>query len=102
MAHESFEDPETAAIMNEHYICIKVDREERPDVDAIYMNAVQALTGSGGWPMSVWLLPDGRPFGGTYFPNKPRHGMPSFKQVMLRMAGFTARSATRLRTRPPA
>ncbi|HOA23371.1 MAG TPA: thioredoxin domain-containing protein [Aggregatilineales bacterium] len=87
MAHESFEDPETAAIMNEHYICIKVDREERPDVDAIYMNAVQALTGSGGWPMSVWLLPDGRPFyGGTYFPNKPRHGMPSFKQVMLRMA----------------
>lgn len=87
MAHESFEDPETAAIMNEHYINIKVDREERPDVDAVYMNAVQALTGRGGWPLSAWLLPDGRPFyGGTYFPNEPRHGMPSFKQVLVRIA----------------
>ncbi len=87
MAHESFEDTETAALMNEHYINIKVDREERPDVDAIYMNAVQVLTGGGGWPMSVWLLPDGRPFyGGTYFPDRPRHGMPSFRQVLKRMA----------------
>ncbi|HEY7017453.1 MAG TPA: thioredoxin domain-containing protein, partial [Gaiellaceae bacterium] len=73
MAHESFEDPEVAALMNELYVSIKVDREERPDVDAIYMSAVQALTGSGGWPMSVWLTPDREPFfGGTYFP--PRDG----------------------------
>jgi uncharacterized protein YyaL (SSP411 family) len=87
MAHESFEDEATAAIMNEHFVNIKVDREERPDVDNIYMAAVQALTGRGGWPMSVWLLPDGRPFfGGTYFPDKPRYGTPSFKQVLLRVA----------------
>ncbi len=87
MAHESFEDPTTAEIMNRYYINIKVDREERPDVDSIYMNAVQALTGRGGWPLSVWLLPDGRPFfGGTYFPKEPRYGMPSFKQVLLRIA----------------
>ncbi|NDJ36775.1 MAG: thioredoxin domain-containing protein, partial [Chloroflexi bacterium] len=87
MEHESFEDPETAALMNEHYINIKVDREERPDVDAIYMNAVQALTGSGGWPMSVFLMPDGRPFyGGTYFPKEPRYGMPSFRQVLTQLA----------------
>jgi uncharacterized protein YyaL (SSP411 family) len=87
MAHESFEDEQTAAIMNEHFVCVKVDREERPDVDSIYMNAVQALTGAGGWPMSVWLLPDGRPFyGGTYFPAVARQGMPSFKQVLLRVA----------------
>jgi hypothetical protein len=87
MEHESFEDEETAAIMNEHFVSIKVDREERPDVDSIYMNAVQALTGRGGWPMSVWLLPDGRPFyGGTYFPNTPRQGIPSFKQVLVRVA----------------
>lgn len=87
MAHESFEDPATAALMNELFINIKVDREERPDVDAIYMNAVQALTGRGGWPMSVWLLPDGRPFfGGTYYPAHPSGSMPSFKQVMRRVA----------------
>ncbi len=86
MAHESFEDEETAALMNNLYVCIKVDREERPDVDAIYMNAVQALTGSGGWPMSVWLLPDGRPYyGGTYFPDEPRHNMPSFSQMLVKM-----------------
>ena len=73
MEEESFEDEEIAAVMNEHYVSIKVDREERPDVDAIYMTAVQALTGSGGWPMSVWLTPDREPFfGGTYFP--PRDG----------------------------
>ncbi len=73
MEEESFEDEEIAAFLNEHYVCIKVDREERPDVDAIYMSAVQALTGSGGWPMSVWLTPEREPFfGGTYFP--PRDG----------------------------
>ena len=73
MAHESFEDPETAALMNELFVNVKVDREERPDIDAIYMEAVQALTGRGGWPMTVFLTPDGRPFyGGTYFP--PRDG----------------------------
>lgn len=83
MAHESFEHEETAQIMNALYINIKVDREERPDVDAIYMNAVQAMTGGGGWPMTVFLLPDGRPFyGGTYYPLEPRMGMPSFRQIL--------------------
>ena len=83
MAHESFEDPETAAIMNELFVNVKVDREERPDVDGIYMNAVQALTGRGGWPMTVWMTPDAKPFyAGTYFPNDDRHGMSSFKRVM--------------------
>lgn len=83
MAHESFEDPQTAALMNELYINIKVDREERPDVDDIYMQAVQAMTGRGGWPMTVFMLPDGRPFyGGTYYPKEPRYGMPSFQQVL--------------------
>ena len=73
----------TAALMNELFISIKVDREERPDLDAIYMDAVQAMTGQGGWPMSVFLTPDGRPFyGGTYFPPEPRYGMPSFPQVL--------------------
>src|ERR1700710_2690745 len=82
MAHESFEDPAIADIMNRLFVNVKVDREERPDVDAVYMQAVQALTGRGGWPMSVWITPDGRPFyGGTYFPNEDRHGMPSFTKV---------------------
>jgi uncharacterized protein YyaL (SSP411 family) len=82
MAHESFEDPATAQLMNELFVNVKVDREERPDVDAVYMQAVQAMTGRGGWPMSVWLLPDGRPFyGGTYYPDQDRHGMPSFRKV---------------------
>jgi uncharacterized protein YyaL (SSP411 family) len=82
MAHESFEDDATAALMNERFVNVKVDREERPDVDAVYMQAVQALTGRGGWPMSVWLTPDGRPFyGGTYFPDEDRQGMPSFRRV---------------------
>ena len=82
MAHESFEDPVTAALMNELFVNVKVDREERPDVDSVYMQAVQALTGRGGWPMSVWCTPDGRPFyGGTYYPNEDRHGMPSFARV---------------------
>ncbi|HUG32418.1 MAG TPA: thioredoxin domain-containing protein [Acidimicrobiia bacterium] len=83
MAHESFEEPETAQVMNERYVNIKVDREERPDVDSVYMEAVQAMTGQGGWPMTVWLDHDGRPFfAGTYFPNEQRHGMASFRQVM--------------------
>jgi len=83
MAHESFEDEATAKLMNDLFVNVKVDREERPDVDDIYMGAVQAMTGHGGWPMSVFLLPDGRPFyGGTYFPGEPRHGMPSFRQIL--------------------
>jgi len=83
MERESFEDESTARLLNDRFISIKVDREERPDLDAIYMSAVQAMTGSGGWPMSVFLTPEGRPFyGGTYFPDEPRHGMPSFRQVL--------------------
>jgi uncharacterized protein len=83
MAHESFEDPQTAAMINDHFVAIKVDREERPDVDAVYMQATQALTGQGGWPMSVFLTPDRKPFyAGTYFPPTPRHGLPSFGQVL--------------------
>jgi uncharacterized protein len=83
MAHESFEDDEVAAQMNAAFVNVKVDREERPDVDAVHMAATQALTGHGGWPMSVWLTPDGQPFhAGTYFPREPRHGMPSFPQVI--------------------
>jgi uncharacterized protein YyaL (SSP411 family) len=84
MAHESFEDEGVAAILNEHFISIKVDREERPDLDRIYMTAVQAITGGGGWPMSVFLTPDGHPFyGGTYFPPQRRYGLPSFTDVLL-------------------
>ncbi len=83
MERESFEDEATAAVLNEGFVAIKVDREERPDLDAIYMDAVQQMTGQGGWPMSVFLTPDGRPFyGGTYFPPEPRHGLPSFRQVL--------------------
>ena len=83
MAHESFEDDDTAAFLNEHFVSVKVDREERPDVDAVYMEAVQAATGQGGWPMTVFLTPDAEPFYfGTYFPPAPRHGMPSFRQVL--------------------
>lgn len=87
MEHESFENEQTAALMNEHFINIKVDREERPDLDSIYMDAVVAISGHGGWPMSVFLTPDGVPFyGGTYFPPTPRHGMPSFEQVLKSIA----------------
>ncbi|MFJ9388551.1 thioredoxin domain-containing protein [Nocardioides sp. NPDC101246] len=83
MAHESFEDETTAAYMNEHFVNIKVDREERPDVDAVYMAATTAMTGSGGWPMTVVLDHDGNPFfAGTYFPDQPRHGQPAFTQVL--------------------
>jgi uncharacterized protein len=84
MEHESFEDDETAALMNERFVNIKVDREERPDVDSLYMDAVVALTGHGGWPMTVFLTPEGEPFlGGTYYPPEPRFGMPSFQQVLV-------------------
>src|ERR687893_1073146 len=87
MERESFEDEATARIMNEHFVNIKVDREERPDIDSIYMSAVQALTRGGGWPMTVFLTPDGAPFyGGTYFPPAPRGGLPSFQQVLLSLA----------------
>jgi uncharacterized protein YyaL (SSP411 family) len=83
MEHESFEDESTAALMNERFVNIKVDREERPDLDAIYMQAVQAMTGHGGWPMTVFLTPEGVPFyGGTYFPSEPRFGMPTFKRIL--------------------
>jgi uncharacterized protein len=84
MERESFEDEGTARVMNDLYINVKVDREERPDVDSIYMTAVQSLTGHGGWPMTVFLTPAGEPFyGGTYFPPEPRHGMPSFRQLLV-------------------
>ena len=87
MAHESFENEETAAFLNEHFINIKVDREERPDLDAIYMQATVAMTGSGGWPMSVFLTPDLKPFyTGTYFPPSPRHNLPAFKDVLAGVA----------------
>jgi uncharacterized protein YyaL (SSP411 family) len=83
MERESFEDAETAALMNESFVCVKVDREERPDVDAIYMDAVQAMTGHGGWPLNAFLTPDGVPFyAGTYFPPQPRQGMPAWSQVL--------------------
>jgi uncharacterized protein YyaL (SSP411 family) len=83
MERECFEDPEIAALMNEHFVCVKVDREERPDVDAIYMEAVQAMTGSGGWPLNVFITPEQVPFyAGTYFPPEPRHGMPSWPMVL--------------------
>jgi hypothetical protein len=91
MAHESFEDPETAALMNERFVNVKVDREERPDVDSIYMDAVVALAGHGGWPMTVFMTPDGEPYwGGTYFPPEARMGMPAFRDVLRTMAGVYA------------
>jgi len=88
MAHESFEDERVAAFMNERFVCVKVDREERPDVDAVYMNAVQAMTGGGGWPLTVVVTPEGAPFfGGTYFGSEPRWGQPSFRQVLEGISG---------------
>src|SRR3982751_1454998 len=83
MEHESFEDPEVGRLLNEHFVSIKVDREERPDLDQIYMTAVQLLTGQGGWPMSMFLTPSLKPFyGGTYFPPDNRYGRPGFKHVL--------------------
>src|SRR5450432_289061 len=84
MAHETFENETTAKLMNAHFVNVKVDREERPDIDATYMQAVQAMTGQGGWPMTVFLTPGGEPFfGGTYYPPEPRHGLPSFRQLLV-------------------
>lgn len=88
MEHESFENPNIAALLNEHFVSIKVDREERPDIDQIYMSAVQAMTGSGGWPMSVFLTPDKKPFfAGTYFPPDDSHGRPGFRKILTELAG---------------
>src|SRR5204862_2227143 len=87
MAHESFENEDVAAIMNREFVNIKVDREERPDVDRVYMTFVQATTGSGGWPMSVWLTPELKPFyGGTYFPPSARWGRPGFVEILQHVA----------------
>jgi len=99
MERESFEDPETARLMNEHFVNIKVDREERPDLDEIYMTATQALTGRGGWPMSVWLTPDLKPFyAGTYFPPTERYGMPSFRTVLRELASHYESQPERVAT----
>jgi uncharacterized protein len=87
MERESFEDPRTAAVMNEEFVCVKVDREERPDVDALYMEAVQSMTGHGGWPLNVFLTPEQLPFyGGTYYPPDPRPGIPAWTQVLQAIA----------------
>src|SRR5687767_582932 len=87
MAHESFEDPEVGRLLNEHFVAIKLDREERPDVDRVYMTFVQATTGGGGWPMSVFLTPDLKPFlGGTYYPPEDKFGRPGFKSLLKRIA----------------
>jgi uncharacterized protein YyaL (SSP411 family) len=89
MEHESFENQEIARLMNGAFINIKVDREERPDIDEIYMNAIQSMTGSGGWPMTVFLLPDQRPFyGGTYYPPEDRHGRPGFAKILRALASM--------------
>jgi hypothetical protein len=97
MAHESFENPEIAAVLNEYFVSIKVDREERPDIDRLYMSFVQATTGSGGWPMSVWLAPNGEPFyGGTYFPPADRYGRPGFVTVLERIAELWAADREKL------
>jgi uncharacterized protein len=99
MERESFEDPETARFMNEHFVPVKVDREERPDVDSIYMEAVQGMTGSGGWPLTVFLDTDAVPFyGGTYYPPEPRHGMPSFGMVMEAVVESWATQRERIRS----
>src|SRR5499427_2566369 len=103
MERESFEDPETAAYMNEHFVNVKVDREERPDVDAIYMEAVQAISGHGGWPMTVFCDPDGVPFyGGTYFPPDESRGMPSFGMVMEAVVATYERDRDEIRDRAEA
>ena len=102
MEHESFENAAVAAVLNEHFVSIKVDREERPDVDRVYMTFVQATTGSGGWPMSVWLTPELKPFyGGTYFPPTSQWGRPGLRRHPAGdRARLAAPSATRSRSRP--
>jgi uncharacterized protein len=98
MEHESFEDPRTAALMNESFVCVKVDREERPDVDALYMEAVQGMTGQGGWPLNVFLTPEQLPFyGGTYFPPGARHGMPAWTQVLVAIAESWSENSEEIR-----
>jgi uncharacterized protein YyaL (SSP411 family) len=98
MEHESFEDPRVAALMNEELVCVKVDREERPDIDALYMEAVQGMTGHGGWPLNVFLTPEQLPFyGGTYFPPEPRQGMPSWTQVLHAIAETWREQAAEIR-----
>lgn len=98
MAHESFEDPDTAAVINRDFVPIKVDREERPDVDAVYMTAAQSLTGSGGWPLTCFLTPDGEPFfAGTYYPRQPRAGLPSFLQLLGAIADAWRRDPAEVR-----
>ena len=102
MERESFEDPATAAYMNEHFVCVKVDREERPDLDALYMEAVQAISGHGGWPMTVFCDPDGVPFyGGTYFPPEPSRGLPGFRMVMEAVVDAFGGRREELRQRAP-
>jgi uncharacterized protein YyaL (SSP411 family) len=99
MAHESFEDPETARLMNDLFVCVKLDREERPDLDSIYMEACQAMTGSGGWPLNVFLTPEQVPFyAGTYFPPEPRMGMPSWSQVLEAVAQAWQEKSDEIRT----
>ncbi len=89
MERESFENEETAAYLNAHFVSVKVDREERPDIDSVYMQAVQMMTGHGGWPMSTFLTPAGKPFfAGTYFPPEDRQGMPSFRRVLEHVAAL--------------
>jgi uncharacterized protein len=98
MEHESFEDAATAEVMNESFVCVKVDREERPDIDALYMEAVQGMTGRGGWPLNVFLTPEQIPFyGGTYFPPEPRHGMPAWTQVLQAIAESWGENAGEIR-----
>jgi len=102
MAHESFEDPETAAVMNERFVCVKVDREERPDVDALCMEACQAMTGRGGWPLNAFLTPELVPFyAGTYFPRQPAHGMPSWRMVLDAVAEAWEQRREQIRQRAP-
>jgi uncharacterized protein len=98
MERESFEDPRTAELMNENFVCVKVDREERPDVDALYMEAIQGMTGRGGWPLNVFLTPEQLPFyGGTYFPPDPRQGMPAWTQVLLAIAESWSENSAEIR-----
>src|SRR6266550_2831480 len=98
MERESFEDAEVAGLMNDSFVCVKVDREERPDVDAIYMEAVQAMTGQGGWPLNVFCTPEQIPFyGGTYFPPEPRHGLPAWRQVLAAVADAWVREHEEIR-----
>src|SRR5256714_4278022 len=102
MERESFEDSETAAFMNDNFVNVKVDREERPDVDSLYMEATEAMTGHGGWPMTVFLDPEGVPFyAGTYFPPEPRQGMPSFRQIMEAVTEAFRERRDEIRERAP-